>query len=78
MDSAPENTAFGLFLLINPETKPDELGAVLLSNEQSIWCLSLLTDIQASLVHVGLRTVMGTSCLVNKHAGKHKTYCASY
>lgn len=44
----------------------------------SIWCLSLLTGIQAGLVHLGLRTVMGTSCLVNKHAYKHKTHCALY
>lgn len=82
-DSAQENTAFALFPLINPDTKTDELlrrvaAVVLSSNEQSSWCLSLLTDIQASLVHVGLRTVMGTSCLVNKHACKHKMPCASY
>lgn len=43
---------------------------------KSIWRLPLLTNIQASLVHLGLSTVMGTSCLVNKQACKHKMYCA--
>lgn len=43
---------------------------------KSIWRLPLLTDIQASLVHLGLSTVMGTSCLVNKQACEHKMHCA--
>lgn len=43
---------------------------------KSTWRLPLLTNIQASLVHLGPNTVMGTSCLVNKHACKHKTHCA--
>lgn len=77
MDSAQKNRAFGLFPLIYPDTKTDELlrrvaTTVLSSNEPSIWCLFLLTNTQASLVHIGLRTVMGTSCLINKHACKHK------
>lgn len=40
---------------------------------KSIW---RLTNVQESLVHLGLSTVMGTSCLVNKQAYKHKMYCA--
>lgn len=36
----------------------------------------MLTNIQASLVHLGLSAVMGTSCLVNKQACKHKLYGA--
>lgn len=43
---------------------------------KSIWRLPLLTDIQASLVHLGSSTVMGTSCLVNKQACEHKMHCA--
>lgn len=43
---------------------------------RSIWRLPLLTNLQARLVHLGLNTVMGTSCLVNKQACKHKMHCA--
>lgn len=79
-DSAQEESA--LFPLVNSDRKTDELlsrvaATGLPSNELSIRCLSLLTNIEASLVHVGLRTVMGTSCLDNKHAYKHKMHCAS-
>lgn len=43
---------------------------------KSIWRLPLLTNLQARLVHLGLNTVMGTSCLVNKQARKHKMHCS--
>lgn len=50
------------------------VAAAHLSNEKHL-ASPLLTNIQASLVHLGPSAVMGTSCLVNKQACKHKMYC---